>query len=69
MGVVQCTGHFLRKTQCVIDGKLFFPGKAGAQRLAGDERHDIVEKTVGHPGVDQSEDVWMLEVGGDLDLG
>ena len=31
--------------------------------------HDVVEEAVGFAGVDQAEDVRMLEAGGDLDLG
>ncbi len=50
-------------------GKLLLAGEAGAEGLALDEGHHIVEETVGLAGVDQSEDVRVLEAGGGLDLG
>jgi len=39
-----------------------------SQRLAVDERHYIVEESVGFSGVEQRQDVGMREVGGDLSL-
>ena len=43
--------------------------EAVAERLARDERHDVVEEAVGLAGIDQAQDVRMLQAGGDLDLG
>ena len=43
-------------------------GQAIAQGLALDVGHDVVEEAVGVAGVEDAEDVRMLEAGGDLDL-
>ena len=45
----------------VVDRKLLLAGQAVAERLALDERHDVVEEAVGLAGVDQPEDVRMLQ--------
>ncbi len=39
------------------------------ERLALDEGHDVVEQAAGLTGVDEAEDMGVLEVGGDPDLG
>jgi hypothetical protein len=49
--------------------KLPVAHEPGAERLAGHERHDVIEETIGLPRVDQPEDVRVLQIGGDLDLG
>ena len=49
-------------------GKLSFADQPVAQGLALDERHHIVEQAVGFTGIDEAEDVRMLELGGEPDL-
>ena len=53
----------------VIDRKLLLTGEPVAQALSVDERHDIVHGPVNATGVEQRQDVWMLQVRGRLDLG
>ena len=69
VGVVEGAGDFLREADGVVDGELLLAGQAAAEGLALDERHDVVEEAVGLAGVDQPQDVRMLQAGGDLDLG
>ena len=44
------------------------PVEPGAECLALDEGHDIVEKAVGVAGIDEAHDVRVREAGGDLDF-
>ena len=69
MGVVEGTGHFPRESQGVINGKLLLARQAIAERFTRHIRHDVIEEAVGGAGVDQPQNVGMLQVGGDLDLG
>ena len=69
VGVVERGGDLPREPERLVHRELPLAGQPGAQRFAGDVRHDVVEQAVGLARVDQSEDVRVLEVGGDLDLG
>ena len=62
-------GDFLRQADGVVDGELLFAGEAATEGLALDEGHDVVEEAVGLAGVDQAENVGMLQARGGLDLG
>ena len=42
--------------------------QAVAERLAVDERHDVVRRAINLARVDQPQDVWVLQVGDGLDL-
>ena len=48
--------------------ELLLPVEPVPERLALDERHDVVEQTVGLARVVEAQDVGVLEVGGDSDL-
>ena len=69
VGELEGGGDFLREPQRVVDGKLLLAMEPGPEGLALDEGHHIVEEAVGVAGVDQPQDVGMLEAGGGLDLG
>ena len=68
VGVLQRLGDLAGDLERVVDGELLLPVQPVAQRLALDERHDVVQQAVGLARVVQAEDVGMLEVGGDPDL-
>ena len=68
VGVVEGAGDFGGEADGVGDGEHAFAREAGAQRLAGDERHDVVEQAVGVAAVEQREDVRMLQARGGADL-
>jgi hypothetical protein len=50
------------------DRQLPFAGQLGAERLALDEGHGVVQQVAGPTGSEQGDDVRMLELGGELDL-
>ena len=60
--------HFGEQTHCFVDWKLPFAIEALAQRLPLDVGHDEEEEPVGFPGIEQRQDVWMLQLGSDLDF-
>ncbi len=68
VGIVEGRRDLARDAEHVVEGQ----GRVGAQvtpqRSAGDERHDIVQAPVGFAGVEQRQDVRVVEAGGDLDL-
>ena len=66
--VVQCIGHFGGDLHRVLDTELRFAIQFVAQRFAVDERHHVVQESVGCAGVKQREDVRMLQRGGGLDF-
>ena len=69
VGVVERGGDLAREPERLLDRKLPLADQPGAERFAGDERHHVVEQAVGLARVEQSQDVRVLQVGGDLDLG
>ena len=69
MGVVERGGDLAREPEGLLHRELSVAAQARAQRFPGDEGHDVVEQAVGLARVDQAEDMGVLEVGGDLDLG
>jgi hypothetical protein len=52
----------------VVDGELLFAVQAATKRLPLDKGHDVVKEAVRLAGVDQAENVGMLQAGGGLDL-
>jgi hypothetical protein len=67
--VVQRRGDFGCDPERVADGKLLFPGDAVAQGLPLDEGHHVEQIRFRLARVEQRQDVRVLEVGGELDLG
>ncbi len=68
VGVGQRVPHFAQDSQRLRDGKLALGGKPHTQRLARDERHDVVEQVARGAGRQQRHDVGVLEPGGELDF-
>src|SRR5512138_177964 len=52
----------------LVDGKLALPRQAGTQRFARDERHDVVEATVGISTIEKRKYVRMLKTSRRPDL-
>ncbi len=52
----------------VFNSELLFPLQLVFQRLALDVGHDVVQEAFCFTGVDQCQDVGMIELGRDLDL-
>ena len=69
VGVVERGGDLAREPERLVHRELPLADQPGAERFAGDERHHVVEQAVGLARVDQRQDVRVLQVGGDLDLG
>jgi hypothetical protein len=69
MCVVERAGHLAGDAHRVGDRQLTFALEARTQRLAGDERHHVVQQAVGFAAVEQRQDVRMLQSRGGADLG
>ncbi len=68
MGVVEPGGDFARDPNRVVNRKLNLASEPGPERLTGQVGHDEKDRPVDPAGVEQGEDVGMLQVGGGLDL-
>ena len=68
MRVVERRRDLPRDVERLVEVKLPLAIELGAQRFAADERHHVVQKPVRRPGVDQGEDVRMIEPRADADL-
>ena len=68
VGMAEGVRDLERDLDRILDGKLPFADQPVAQGLALDERHHIVEQAVGFTGIDEPEDVRMLELGSEPDL-
>src|SRR5690606_37419807 len=53
---------------CIFDRELAFSVEPGAERLALHVRHDEERRPVDDASVEEREDVWVPEVGDDVDL-
>jgi hypothetical protein len=69
MSVVERLSDVRGDPHRIVHGKLMLTVDAVAEGLALDVRHDVEQEAVGLAGIEQRQDVWMLEVGCDLDLG
>jgi hypothetical protein len=63
VSVVQPVGHIAGDAEGVLQRKLVLALEAIPQRLPRHERHDVVELALEFPGIQQAEDVGMLEAG------
>ena len=68
MGIVERARHLAGELDGLCDRQSAHAGQPPSQRLAFDEWHDVVEQAVGAARVDEGEDVWVVEAGGDLYL-
>ena len=69
VGMLQRTRHLLRDRQGFVYAELLLPLQFLAERLTSDEGNDVPEEAVALAGVDEGEDVRMIEFGGEVDLG
>jgi hypothetical protein len=69
VGVVERRGHLARDADGLVHRKLLLAVQPVAERLALDVRHDVEQERVGLARVEQRQDVRVLEIGGELDLG
>ena len=69
VGVVERLGHIGGDVDSVTDRKLMFAVEAVLEGVAFHVGHDVKEEAVSLTGIVQWKDVWVLEVGRDLDLG
>ena len=69
VGVVERAGDRRRDAHGLIDRELLLADEAGAERLALDVRHHIEEHLARRAGIEERQQVGMLEIRGDLDLG
>ncbi len=60
--------HVTEDSYGISQRQLVFAGELAAQRLTVHERHHVVQKAGGLAGIDERQDVRMLQVRGDLDL-
>ncbi len=60
--------HVAQDAHRVAHGQLTLVDDAGAQRLARDVRHDVVEQVTLRTGGEQRDDMGMLQRGGQPDL-
>ncbi len=68
VGRAERVRHLVGDLQRVVHRQHGLARDAVAQRLARDERHHVVEEAVRLAGIEQAEDVRMVELGGELDL-
>ena len=61
-------GHFLEDLDRIDNRQCAIPVEPIAQRLARDERHHVIQQSVTFAGCDDGQDMWMLQVGGELGL-
>jgi hypothetical protein len=59
---------FTSNKKCIVDGQLTLALEAGAQRLARDVRHDVVQKPASITTIEQRQNVGMLQPRCGLDL-
>ena len=68
MGVVECVGDGGGDAHRFLDAELRFAVEPVPQRLAVDERHDIIKERVGFARIEQRQDVGVLKIGRGRDL-
>ena len=68
VGVLECARHLPCEPNRVADGELPLALQTCPERLAGDERPDVVEQPIGRAAVEQGENVGMLQPGRRPDL-
>jgi hypothetical protein len=68
MGVIQRVRHVAGDPDGLVDAELRFAIELVTQGLALDVGHDVEEEAVGLPGIEQRQDVRVLERRGGLDL-
>jgi hypothetical protein len=67
--VLECRGDFAGDAERFFDGESALAAQPFAERLAFDERHGEEHAPVGLSGIEEGEDVRVVEPGGGADLG
>ena len=68
VGVGEGVDHLAEDAHRLVDGNAAVAREPLAQGFAFHERHDVVEESLGFAGVEQRQDVGVLELGGDADF-
>src|SRR3954469_15231977 len=68
VGVLQCRSDCPGNLQCVIGRKLALSAEPFSQSLSFYVGHDVVEEPSRFAGIEQRQDMRMLELGGEADL-
>src|SRR5262245_6381430 len=68
VGVAQGSSDLTSDLQRIVAGQLLLSGKAITQRLALNQRHDVVEGAGSLAGIVEWQDVGMLQIRRQLDL-
>jgi hypothetical protein len=68
VGIVQRVGHLGGDPDRLLDAQLGFPVELAPEGLPLDVRHHVEEETVGAAGIEQRQDVGVLQRCGGLDL-
>ena len=68
VGVGERVYHFAQDLHRFGYRELALAAQLGAERLAGDERHDVIEQVAGGGGGEQRDDMRVLQPGSQLDL-
>jgi len=68
VSVIESIGHFARYPDCVGERQLVFAIELGAKRFSLDERHGEPQPPCCFAGIENAEDVGMLQPRGKLDL-
>ena len=66
--VVQCAAYRDRDANCLVDRQLSLAIEPMAKALAIDDGHDVEQDSVGLPGVEQRQQVWVLQRRRDANL-
>ena len=68
VGMAQGVSDFQGDLDRIVDRELALAFQPVPERFALDEGHDIEEESIHRPRVEEPEDVWVLQLGGQLDL-
>jgi hypothetical protein len=68
MGIRERVRYLPGNTHRLPNRKLMFPAEPFLERLLGNERHYVEQRSTGLARIEEGEDVRMVEPGGELDL-
>ncbi len=69
VGVLQRVGHFLGDPHRVVNRELLLPAEAVAEGFSLDEGHHVEDGALHLAGIEQRQDMRVLQIGRRLDLG
>ena len=68
VGIAERARNLLRDGQRFLQAKLLFASELPPERFSTHEREDVPDEAVVRAGVDEGEDVRVIELGADADL-